>query len=105
MKFIALIFLLASSCLAASSESIIPPTDPDTVRCQAKLFDHIYIAQAIAGGAPRGKFEAYAKNAKNLTPEHLEEILKLMNEAYTAKDVTFWLNTYCWLPCMQEKDV
>ena len=104
MKFIALVFLLASSCLAASSETIIPPTDPVTVHCQQKLNDHIFIARSMRAGAKRGAFEAFAKSASNLTPEHLEEVLKLINEAYAAKDATEWLNTY-WLPCMAEKEI
>lgn len=88
---------------AASSELIVPPDDSQSIHCREKLQDHIYIAQVVAGGTPRGKFEAHAKRAQNLTPDHLEEILKLMNEAYAAKDVTEWLQGY-WGPCMREEE-
>lgn len=103
MKWL-LVLLFFGSCFAASSETIVPPSDPQTVRCQGLLQDHVFIAQVVAGGTPRGKFETFAQHAKNLTPEHLESILKLMNETYTAKDVTVWLNSY-WLPCMAQEEV
>lgn len=102
--FVAAIMFFAVNSYSASSELIVPPEDAKSVHCREKLQDHIYIAQVVAGGSERWKFEAHAKRAANLTPEHLAEILKLMNEAYTAKDVTEWLQGY-WGPCMRESEV
>lgn len=98
------LLLLVCSCFAASSETIVPPSDPQTMKCQTKLFDQIFIAQVVAGGTKREKLETFARHAKNLTPEHLEAVLALINEAYAAKDPTEWLNTY-WLPCMSQEEV
>lgn len=106
MRFIlgVLIIVAMLPALAASSETIVPPTDPQTVKCRAQLFDQIFIAQVVGGGTKREKLETFARHAKNLTPEHLEIVMKLINEAYAAKDVTVWLNSY-WLPCMKQEEV
>lgn len=89
---------------AASSENVVPPNDPDTVRCLEKLKDHLFIARTIWGGAPRRELEEHARSAVDLTPEHLETVLRLINEAYSARDVVEWVNAY-WAPCMREKEV
>lgn len=105
MKYVLLLWLFAVPAFAASSETIIPPTDAKTVSCQKRLEDHIIIAQHMAGGWPQNKLEEKAKVAldkKVLTSKHFKSVIKLIREAYVAKDYTIWLNSY-WVPCMNEK--
>lgn len=102
MKWLLLLALLSSPCFGASSEQIIPPTDPQTVHCMKKLEDHLFIAQVIVGGTKRPNFELFVNTHTKLTPERRASLLKLINEAYTAKDLTIWINAY-WLPCMKEQ--
>ena len=85
-----------------ASEDFVAPTDKKTVECQEKYFDHIFIAQAKGNGAQREKLEALAQQSRSvLSEEHLAAIMKLIDEAYAAEDITVWLNDY-WMPCMQD---
>lgn len=105
MRYVLLVFLFAIGCgFAASSETIVPPGDPQTVHCEKRLETHIFIAQVIAGGTKRARFELFVKSLTQLTPEKKAAFLILMNEAYAAKDMAEWLNTY-WLPCMKQEEV
>lgn len=106
MRFIlgVLIIVAMLPALAASSETIVPPSDPQTMRCEALLESHIFIAQVIAGGTKRGNFELFVKSLTQLTQEQKNDFLILMNEAYSAKDMAEWLNGY-WLPCMKQEEV
>lgn len=104
MKYVLLFLFVVSSSFAASSETVVPPSDPQTMHCEKLLQDHIFIAQVIAGGTKRGRFELFVNSLTQRTPEKKASFLKLMHEAYSAKDMAEWLNTY-WLPCMKQEEV